>query len=200
MVLFNGVMLECSNVSTKGGWVPVLSGRMVNLRALELSDIDNCMTWINDREVTRYIIFGTWPISRKAEEEWLNRAVMGNDPQNRVLAIETKDGVYLGNIGLHGIDYISGVAEVGIVIGRKEYWGRGYGTDAMRTLLKHAFENLRLRKVTLRVLGSNERAQKSYRKLGFKEVGRLRNHRLVDGQYEDEVIMEVFAEEFKTSG
>lgn len=174
----------------------MLSGEMVNLRALEPTDIDNCMQWINDREVTRHLLIGAWPVSRKAEEEWLNRAAMGTDPRNRVLAIETKDGVYLGNIGLHEIDYVAGVAEVGIVIGRKDYWGKGYGTDAMRTLLKHAFTNQRLRKVTLRVFGSNVRAQKSYRKVGFQEVGRLKKHRLVNGEYDDEVIMEVFAEEF----
>lgn len=175
----------------------MLIGKLVNLRPLEPSDIDNIMSWINDPEVTRYLQIGQWPVSRKAEEEWLTRATLGTDPANKVLAIETKDGVYLGNIGLHGISYTSGVAEIGIAIGRKDYWDKGYGADAMRTLLRHAFANLRLRKVTLRVYGGNIRAQRCYAKLGFTEVGRLRAHRLIDGVYEDEIIMEVFADELR---
>lgn len=174
----------------------MLFGEKVNLRALEPSDVDNFMGWINDREVTRYLLVGRWPVSRKAEEAWLERVLRDDDPRNKVLAIETKDGVYLGNIGLHNIDYISGVAELGIVIGRKDYWNKGYGTDAARTLIGFAFSNLRLRKIILRVFGGNIRAQKAYAKLGFKEVGRLKAHILRDGKYEDEVLMEVFAEEF----
>lgn len=174
----------------------MLVGEKVNLRALEPTDLDNCLRWVNDREVTRYLLTGRWPTSRKAEEAWLERQVKGEDPSNKVLVIEAKDGTYLGNIGLHHIDYISGFAELGIVIGRKDYWGQGYGTDAARTLLRFAFQNLRLRKVILRVFGSNIRAQKCYAKLGFKEVGRLKAHILRDGKYEDEIIMEVFAEEF----
>lgn len=176
----------------------MLSGEKVNLRALELTDLDNCLSWINDREVTRFLTMGLWPVSRKSEEEWLTNAASGRDPANKGFAIETKDEVYLGGIGLHRIDLVSGTAELGIVIGRKDYWGRGYGTDAAKTLLKHAFANLRLRKVILTVLGSNARAQKTYAKLGFKAVGCLKAHSLKEGQFEDLVYMEVFADEFET--
>lgn len=174
----------------------MLSGEKVNLRAIELTDLDNVMTWINDPEVTRYLLVGLWPLSRGAEAQWIERRVKDADPTDKALVIETKDGVYLGGIGLHRIDFASGTAEAGIVIGRKDYWGKGYGTDAMKVLLKHAFENLRLRKVYLSVFGSNVRAQKSYAKLGFREVGRLKAHLLKQGQYEDVIYMEVFGEEF----
>ncbi len=173
----------------------MISGERVNLRALEPEDLDNCMSWINDPEVTNNLSIGLWPTSRKSEEAWLAGRASGTDQANKVLAIETKDGLYLGNIGLHGIDYVSGAAELGIVIGRKDYWSKGYGTDACRALLRHAFANLRLRKVILRVFGSNDRARKAYEKLGFREVGRLKSHTLKNGVYEDEVVMEVFAEE-----
>lgn len=174
----------------------MLSGEKVNLRPFELSDLDNIMAWINDPEVTRYLLVGLWPFSRKAEQEWLDRHVLGKDESNKVLAIASKDGTYLGSVGLHGIDYVSGTAELGIVIGVKEYWGKGYGTDAARTLLRHGFTNLRLRKVILRVFGSNVRAQKSYAKLGFRQAGCLKAHVLKEGVFEDELLMEVFADEF----
>lgn len=175
----------------------MLSGEKVSLRALEMTDLDNCLSWLNDREVMQYLAAGTWPVSRKAEEEWLARQATSRDSSDRVLAIETKDGTYLGNIGLHKIDLAAGTAELGIVIGRKDYWGKGYGTDAARTLLSHAFWNLRLRKVTLAVHGSNLRAQKSYAKLGFRHAGCLKAHLLKEGRYEDLVYMEVFREEFE---
>lgn len=169
-------------------------GEKTRLRCLEASDLDNCLSWINDPEVTRFLAV-RMPISRKQEEAWLARAMSGEDRANVVFAMETLDGEYLGNIGLHNIDYVSGVAELGIAIGAKRYWGKGYGPDAMRTLLRFAFRELRLRKVILRVFGTNVRARKAYAKLGFKEVGRLRAHVLKDGMFEDEILMEVFAEE-----
>ncbi|HHW26410.1 MAG TPA: GNAT family N-acetyltransferase [Firmicutes bacterium] len=175
----------------------MLYGEKTRLRPPEMTDLDNIMAWINDREVTRNLAIGFWPLSRKAEEAWLAKTVEGSDPRNRVLVIEDLQGTYLGSIGLHDIDMRSGVAEVGIVIGRKDYWGKGYGTDALRTLLRFAFANLRLRKVYLKVFGSNARAQKSYAKLGFKVAGRLKEHELKEGEYEDVIYMELFRDELK---
>lgn len=177
----------------------MLCGKKVNLRPVEPSDMDNIMAWINDPEVTRYLLVGLWPISRRNEQEWLDRATLGKDDSNKVLTAETKEGVYLGSVGLHGIDYVSGVAELGIVIGNKEYWGKGYGTDAARTMLKHAFTSVRLRKVVLRVFGSNVRAQRSYAKLGFREVGCFKAQALKQGVFEDEILMEVFADQFEAA-
>ena len=112
----------------------MLIGEKVNLRALEPADLDSIMQWVNDREVTKWLAGFVWPVSRKSEEEWLARATKADNPNDRVLVVEAKDGVYIGQVGLHQIDYTSGVAELGIVLGRKNYWGKGYGTDAIRTL------------------------------------------------------------------
>ena len=175
----------------------MLEGQKTRLRPAEMTDLDNIMAWVNDREVTRNLLLGFWPLSRKAEENWLARVCEGSDPSNRVLVIEDLQGTYLGSIGLHDIDMRSGVAEVGIVIGRKDYWGKGYGTDALRTILQAAFANLRLRKVFLKVFGSNIRAQKSYAKLGFRVAGRLTAQELREGEYEDVIYMELFRDELK---
>lgn len=178
----------------------MIKGQLVNLRAHEPEDLEATMAWINDREVTMYLsgLF-RFPISRASEKQWLEKATRGDDPSNRMFVIQSKDGTYLGSIGLHHIDYINGLAELGIVIGRKDYWGKGHGRDAVRTLLRFAFLNLRLRKVYLKVFAFNERAIACYRKLGFKEVGRLRQHELKDGVFHDEIYMEVFADEFQGS-
>jgi len=179
----------------------MLTGEKVNLRALEPGDLDSIMQWVNDREVTKWLLAFVWPVSRKSEEEWLARATQSTGSStDKVLVIEAKDGVYIGQVGLHGIDYVSGVAELGIVIGRKDYWGKGYGADAIRTLLRFAFSQLRLRKIILKYQGANERGRKCYSRVGFKEVGRLKAHQLVDGEFQDMVYMEIFAEEFMERG
>jgi RimJ/RimL family protein N-acetyltransferase len=174
----------------------MLMGEKVNLRALEPADLDSIMQWVNDREVTKWLAGFVWPVSRKSEEEWLARATKADNPNDRVLVVEAKDGVYIGQVGLHQIDYTSGVAELGIVLGRKDYWGKGYGTDAIRTLLRFAFSQLRLRKIILKYQGANERGRKCYSRIGFKEVGCLKAHQLIDGEFQDMVYMEIFAEEF----
>lgn len=174
----------------------MLTGEKTRIRCLEEADLDNCLAWVNDPEVTRLLAIRT-PISRKQEEAWLQMTMSGERTGDKVFAIETLDGRYLGNIGLHNIDYVSGVAELGIVIGVKEYWGQGYGTDAARTLLRFAFREMRMRKIILKVFCTNIRAQRAYAKIGFKEVGRLKQHFLKDGMFEDEIYMEIFAEEMK---
>ena len=178
----------------------MLQGEKVQLRRLEPTDIDFIMQWVNDPEVTKWLSSFVWPVSRKSEEEWLDRAAKADNPSDQILAVETKDGTYIGQVGLHKIDYISGIAELGIVIGRKDYWGQGYGSDALRTLIRFAFSQLRLRKLLLTYYGDNKRAEKCYLRLGFKEVGRLKDHMLRGGKFQDIVYMELFAEDFLKNG
>lgn len=179
----------------------MLTGEKTRIRALEMTDLDQCYAWINDEEVTRFLSM-RFPMSRSQEEKWLQRATSGESASTKDFAIETigegKSKEYIGNISLMNIDWFSGTAELGIFIGNKDYWGKGYGSDAIRTLLRFAFFQLGLRKVFLRVMGSNVRAQRCYRKVGFKEVGRMKAHFLKNGEYEDMVLMEIFKEEFAT--
>jgi RimJ/RimL family protein N-acetyltransferase len=88
------------------------------------------------------------------------------------------------------------VAVVGIFIGDKNYWGKGYGTDAMSVLVKFIFEQMNIHKVKLNVFSYNERAIKSYEKCGFKVEGVLRQEIFRDGKYYDEIIMGLLKEEY----
>lgn len=169
----------------------MLAGKKTRLRALERSDIDNFMQWVNNREITQYLLAFSVPVSRALEERWLENALY-HTATDKVFAIETLDGEYLGNCGLHGIDSISRHAELGIVIGKTDYLGQGYGTDAIQTLLRLAFDSLNLEKVYLHVYGNNTRGIRCYEKCGFEIVGRLKRHRFVNGQWQDDVVMEVF--------
>jgi RimJ/RimL family protein N-acetyltransferase len=108
----------------------VLEGRLVRLRALEPTDAERAYMWINDREVTQYLM-ARYPFSLEFEKDWLAGASKTNDFGEMRLAIETKDGVHIGNCGLHRARPEDRHAELGILIGEKDYWSNGYGTTPL---------------------------------------------------------------------
>ena len=173
----------------------MIEGKKVRIRAIEKTDMDEIMKWVNDPEVKNNLLM-RYPISRYQEEKWIEAALSGDSQRNKVFALETKEGVYLGGIGLHRIDWENCNAEVGIVIGRKEYWGKGYGTDAMMTILDFAFNQMNLHRVYLRVFEYNLGGIKSYEKCGFKKEGILREDRYANGEYHDTVMMGILRREF----
>jgi RimJ/RimL family protein N-acetyltransferase len=105
------------------------------------------------------------------------------------------DAETIGMCGLHSIDHYQQRADIGIRIG-KPYWGRGHGQDAVRTLLDYGFSHLNLEKISLQVLADDERAVGAYRKAGFVEEGRLRNHTWYDGARHDELVLSILREEW----
>ncbi len=170
----------------------MIKGKKVTLRALEKEDLSNCWRWINDPEITEglYMIF---PVSRYEEEKWYESRI--NDDKNKYFAIEA-DEKHIGNIGLHNIDWINRKAELGILIGEKDYLNKGYGTDAIKTVLRYAFNKMNLHKIELRVYEFNKRAIRCYEKCGFKKEGVLRDDVYRDGKYHNTVIMSILRSEF----
>jgi|SRR5579862_6731183 len=111
-------------------------------------------------------------------------------------AIEAADtGAYIGFCGLFGFDDLARTCELGITIGDKAYWGRGYGRDTVRLLVDYAFRLLNLRKVWLHTASTNERALRCYGACGFVEEGRLRQQIWCNGAYVDQVYMGILRDE-----
>ncbi|NTU75527.1 MAG: GNAT family N-acetyltransferase [Anaerolineaceae bacterium] len=100
-------------------------------------------------------------------------------------------------VGLDGLNWSARNAWVGIGIGDPEYWGKGFGSDAMRIILRFAFLELNLWRVNLNVFEYNERAQKSYLKVGFREEGRLRQWMRRDGRRWDLIYMGVLRSDWE---
>jgi len=173
----------------------MILGKKVRLRAFREDDLKSVITWINNPAVTRYLTHMR-PWSIVEERTWLDRAMRNDDPSAITFVIETSDGEYSGSVGLMHIDGRNRHAEVGIVIARPEDAGRGPGTEAMQLMLRHAFEELNLHRIMLRVFTFNERAIKSYQKLGFVEEGRLRENMFRHGAWHDTVLMGILADEF----
>jgi|Deesub1362B_J571_1020462.scaffolds.fasta_scaffold00026_130 RimJ/RimL family protein N-acetyltransferase len=176
----------------------MIYGEGVRLRAIEREDIPTFMRWFNDPEVRRYLTTYE-PMSRAKEERWFEEYLTRQN--DLILAIEAREGgtwVHIGNIGLHRIDWKNRTATLGIVIGEKEYWGRGYGTEAVRTMLRYAFLELGLNRVELETFSFNPRAIRCYEKAGFKREGVRRQALHRDGSFHDVILMGILRSEFST--
>lgn len=175
----------------------MLTGDKVTLREVRRDDLPtlyeiaaNADTWEERMDV---------PLSPTSLEQFEERfAKRRDDPQliQFAVAVAVDDRV-IGSCLLMHEDTFARHAEVGISLALSET-GKGYGTDAFRVLIDYAFTRRNLRRVHLIVVESNERAIASYRKLGFVEEGRLREHAWVRGRYEDEVRMGLLRSEWPT--
>jgi len=157
-----------------------LSGRKVNLRPFLKADIPTLTRWVNDPEV-REFVSATLPQTEKQEEDWFNK--LGSDEKNIVLGIETKEGILIGSMGIHRIEWRDRVCTTGALIGEKEYWGKGYGTDAKMILLDYIFNTLNLRRVCSAVIAYNKRSLHYSLHCGYKIEGRKREHIFKRGKY-----------------
>ena len=170
---------------------PPLEGRLVRLRALEPEDLPRLQGLFNDPDVLAGITL-PFPLPLAAQQEWLD-GIRRSDSE-MVFAIETVEGELVGNCGLRGLGVRNRTANLGIFVG-KSHWGRGFGTDAVRTLCRFGFRHLNLQRIELHVYETNERGIRAYEKVGFRLEGTLRRNHFVGGRYVDEHVMGLLAEE-----
>ena len=174
----------------------MILGERVRLRPIERDDLPRFVEWFGDPEVRRHLLVYL-PFSLAQEERWFENLLDRLERQeDLVLAIEAADGVHIGNIGLHGIDWKNRNGELGIAIGEKAYWDQGYGTDAIRTLLGLAFGEMNLHRVFLRVDADNGRGIRCYEKAGFQQEGTSREAVFKEGTYHDQYVMSILRSEF----
>lgn len=168
----------------------------VRLRPLEAKDLETCRQWVNDPEVAR-LVNRVLPVSAVEHAEWHKRLVA--DRSQVLFAIDVASGRrrrHIGNCGLKSIDQRAQKAELWIYIGEKRCWGKGYGSQATRALLRFAFQSLGLNRVYLYCPAYNERALGMYEKVGFKREGRFRQDIFMDGQYHDSIWMAILKEDY----
>jgi ribosomal-protein-alanine N-acetyltransferase len=174
---------------------PFLIGPRVYLRPLEVEDAATVLPWFNDPEVRRNLR-RYQPMNRFSEEEFIRR--LADQPHDLVLALVTREeDRFVGLAGLHQFDVRCQHAAFGIVVGEKDAWGKGYGTEATRLVVQHAFETLNLNRVWLHVYEFNTRGIRAYEKVGFQVEGRLRQDAFEGGRFWDTVVMGVLREEWQ---
>ncbi|CAN5569287.1 GNAT family protein [soil metagenome] len=174
----------------------MITGKLVTLRALTPEDYARMTEFKNDVEV-ELLGGGTPPRPQTLTmvTEFFDELV--KNKENLGFAIEA-DGKFIGDIGLFHLDRISGTAEVGIGIGDRDYWGRGYGRDAMSLIVEYGFTIQNLRRIWLETHATNERAIRSYSAVGFVEEGRQRQHVWLGGRYVDIVLMGLLREDWQS--
>ena len=174
--------------------VVFLSGERVYLRPNEPADADNYVRWLNDEAVRQWVTFHL-PMTEKAEREFLD--TVATKPDRVAFALVLKAGNrHIGAVGLNELRWKDRAAVLGIVIGEKDCWGQGYGTEATRLLLRYAFTTLNLNRVELGVFAFNERAVRTYEKCGFVREGVRRQWAFINGRYTDELVYSVLANEY----
>ncbi|KAH3761751.1 GNAT family N-acetyltransferase [Pelomyxa schiedti] len=182
------------------------SGQRLRLRCIEASDAKRCFQWLNDPDVTRYLLI-SGPVSLAQEEEWTRArsASFNTAASDFVFAIEqscvdsTSCGIswcHIGNVGLHSIDWRNRSTTLGIMIGEKLQWGKKFGTEAVWLACRYAFRVLNLHRVELEWLDGNTRGAGCYTRCGFKNEGVKRHAVFKDGRYLDSHCMSVLDNEF----
>ncbi|MEW6369028.1 MAG: GNAT family protein [Acidobacteriota bacterium] len=175
----------------------MIVGQKVRLRAIEREDIPAFVKWFNDPEVRQFLKMFE-PMSKAKEERWFETQLESRD--QFIFAIEAAaDGrwVHIGNTGLMQIDWKNRTAVFGIVLGEKNLWGRGYGTEATRLTLQYAFHQLNLHRVELDVFDYNPRAVRCYERVGFKHEGVRRQAFFNAGRYHDVLRMGILHDELR---
>ena len=145
----------------------------VILRDKRLADAIEDYAWRTDPELAQ---LDAAPLLTTAFPQYLldyaNELRLPLSTRHR-FAVETLDGKHIGNCVYYGIDETRGEAELGIIIGNRDYWNKGYGADTVTTLVHYIFHQTNLKRIYLKTLDLNTRAQKCFKKCGFTPYGHL---------------------------
>jgi len=180
----------------------MIIGDRIRFRGIEREDIPIFVKWLNDPEVQAGVMLHN-PLSRAAEENWFE-GMIKRPPDEQVMGIEIRQPAseeadagwkLVGSLAFNEIDWRNRAAEFGILIGDKSCWNQGYGTEAVRLLVKHGFETLNLNRIYLHVFASNPRAIRAYEKAGFIHEGRKRQAEFRNGRYTDVLLMSILRDE-----
>ncbi|MCG1026178.1 MULTISPECIES: GNAT family N-acetyltransferase [Dehalobacter] len=171
----------------------MLNGKLTRIRPLEIDDLDTLYEWYNDHDFS-YWISGNWPLATLLRREDLESKLFEEDA-NRY-AITDLQGSLIGTIGFDQVNIPARSARIYIGIGLQDYWGKGYGTDALTAFIRYLFGQWNFRRLTAETWVNNTRALSCYEKLGFIAEGRLREAYYVEGQYFDAIILGLLKKDY----
>ena len=151
-----------------------ITGEKVILREKRIEDAADDFAWRTDEELAKLDATRPLNMSYSDFQRYVKEEIDAPNPRSKRLAIDTADGKHIGNFMYYDIDLRRGEAELGIMIGDREYWGKGYGTDTIKAVQDYIFTNTPLTRVYLHTLEWNERARRSFAKAGLREVKTVR--------------------------
>lgn len=176
---------------------PFIDGKDIYLRELEAEDInENYQQWFNDSEVCRFNSHHRFPNYRQNMQDYYDHVIKSKN--NLILAIVDKQtDKHIGNISLQDIDQINRSAELAIIIGDKNYWGRGVGKEAVNLIVRHGFKSINLNRIYCGTADNNVGMQKIAEACGFKKEGAARGALFKDGHYHDMINYGLLAVEYE---
>ena len=162
----------------------VIYGKEIVLRAIEDEDNELLYSIMNDPETERMLGGSSKPISREEQSRWFSRHVENDSALRCIIALKS-DNQALGTVILSDIDQKNGVAEIHIKLAKSGSRGKGYGTDAVNTMVKYAFDEMRLNCIYANILSYNQISAGLFEKCGFQREGVLRDRVFKGGRYID---------------
>lgn len=172
-----------------------LVGDRIYLSPRSTEDAEIFVKWLNDFEVSDYTGRTNMIMTLDAEKKYLEDKAL--DSSTVAFAIvNMADDTMIGTVSIENINHINRTGVLGILIGNPDFRSKGYGTEAIRLILDFGFNYLNLGSIRLDLLSCNERALKCYKKCGFKEYGRWRKSKFINGKYYDTISMDILSEEF----
>jgi diamine N-acetyltransferase len=176
--------------------IKFLNGDNLYLRPIEPEDLPSICRWANDPDIRR-LTGEVLPTSMKSAAEFLERV---HTEKDRVwFSVVLKEDRIIGEAGLLRMFHFWRTTDLTLIIGEKDCWGKGYGTEAILLLLDYAFGYLNFHRVAVGVVGFNERALHFYERVGFKKEGIQRDGYYFDHQYHDFVMMSILEDEVRES-
>lgn len=175
---------------------PYLVGKRIYLRPLAESDVnERYLSWISDSSIAKFLDVNLFPTTKRQLIDFYNQVRKSKTDVMFAIVTKNKDR-HIGNIKLGSINFIHRYGDLGIMVGEKKFWGKGYSQEAINLLLNYAFNKLNLNKVILGGYGNHRAAIKCYKNVGFKVEGRIKELLYFEGKYVDKIIMGVSKKEF----
>jgi diamine N-acetyltransferase len=191
----NDVLSESMPVKVDVSKQETLTGRRVYLRPFGRDDLPYIQKWSNDAELGR-LIGEVAPMSRAETDKWYEDLLADKDRLWFVIVLKRGDRV-IGEAGLLRMFRPWRSTDMTIIIGEKDAWGKGYGTEVGHLLLDYTFRQLGFHRVSIGVVGFNKRALQFWKSLGFKKEGVERDAHYYDNEYSNGIMMSILEDEFK---
>lgn len=170
--------------------------KRIYLRALEPDDYKVSINWRKDDAIWDMLGGTKHFVSEAFEKKWVENTIF-NSSDVKLAICTIEDNKYIGNVYMTDIDDIKRSCHSHILIGDKDYWGKGYAREALKEALKYMFEERNIHRVQANVLESNLQSLKMHQKCGYKIEGLMRESVYKSGKYQNQYILSILKDEFE---
>lgn len=175
----------------------MLEGKKILLRRITMDDVGELyLSWLNDDEVTKGLDTVSKPYTMDMLKKYVQEMI-ASETTYMFMVLDKETGKSIGTAKIHGINKKNGTCNLGMMIGDKNYWGKGYGQDTYNTSIEYAFSVLKIRKIWEAANADNIASLSMCKKAGFQVEGQLKEQVLSDGKYVDKIMLGLFAANWK---